>query len=254
MGTMSEAVSYERKSEGQRGVGMELIDQISIEKGATVLDLGCGTGYLTKVLSERVGPQGKVVAVDPDGERLKIAREKYSASNIEYIQADDKTFPPDQYDIIFCNTVIHWIHDKEALYKHVHNNLRPGGQFAFSTPDGSLPVPKIGQKLFDKLLGPNFLIWMLQEKEIYLSASDYEILASRTGLELSTLQTRNINMAWKSLDDYIDAMHGWFQGEFDPSQFDKDELEEFKIKYGDGPVVQEQPIVQLYIVLTKPLV
>lgn len=60
-------------------------------------------------------------------------------------------------------------------------------------------------------------------------------------------------MAWKSLDDYIDAMYGWFQGEFDPSDFDKDALEKFKTEYGGGPVVQEQPIVQLYIVLTKPL-
>ena len=57
-----------------------------------------------------------VVAVDPDGERLKIAREKYSASNIEYTQADDKTFPPGQCDLIFSNIVIHWISDKKALF------------------------------------------------------------------------------------------------------------------------------------------
>ena len=46
-----------------------------MKKGATVLNLGCGTGYFTKVLSEQlqVGPEGKVVAVDSDGERLKIA-------------------------------------------------------------------------------------------------------------------------------------------------------------------------------------
>ena len=235
---------------------MELMDQITVHKGATVLDLGCGTGYLTKVLAQRVGPEGKVVAVDPDGERLTIAREKYSASNIEYIQADDKVFPEDQYDIIFCNTVIHWIHDKEALYKRVYKNLRPGGQFAFSTPDGFLPVPEIGKKLFDKLLGPNFLIWMLQEKEVYLSANDYRTLAFKSGLEITSLLTRNINMTWKNLDDYIDAMYGWFQGEFDPNQFDKDTLEKLKKEYGNGPVVQEQPIVQLYniIVLTKPSV
>ena len=96
----SEAASYERNSEVQRRLGIQLIDQISIEKGAIVLDLGCGTGYLTKLLSERVGPEGKVVAVDPDGERLKIAREKYSSPNIEYIQADDKTFSPGQYYVI----------------------------------------------------------------------------------------------------------------------------------------------------------
>ena len=52
----------------------------------------------------------------------------------------------------------------------------------------------------------------------------------------------------------LDAMHGWFQGEFDPSQFDKDTLEELKNEYGDGPVVQEQPTVQLYIELNKPLI
>ena len=87
-----------------------------------------------------------MVAVDPDGERLKIAREEHSASNIDYIQADDKTFPPGQYDVVFCNTVIHWISDKEALMKQVHQNLRPGGRFAFTTTNGVLSVPEIGKK------------------------------------------------------------------------------------------------------------
>ena len=93
-----------------------MINELTLETGSSVLDLGCGTGYLTKVLSERVGPEGKVVAVDPDGERLKIAREKYSAQNVEYIQADDKTFPSGQYDLIFSNIVIHWISDKKGLF------------------------------------------------------------------------------------------------------------------------------------------
>ena len=84
---------------------------------------------------------------------------------------------------------------------------------------------------------------MLQEKEVYLSANHYEKLACRTDLQVSILRKRNIDMVWKSLDDYIDAMYGWF----DPSQFDKEALEELKIEYGNGPVVQKQPIVQMYI-------
>ena len=56
-------------------------------------------GWKVSVLSERVGQEGKVVAVDLDGERLKIARERYSASNIEYIEADDKTFPPNIFTL-----------------------------------------------------------------------------------------------------------------------------------------------------------
>ena len=74
----TQAASYHKGSKTQQGIGMRMIDVLNVEKGATVLDLGCGTGYLTKVLSEQVRPEGKVVAVDPDGERLKIAREPLS--------------------------------------------------------------------------------------------------------------------------------------------------------------------------------
>ena len=130
---------------------IRMIDMLSLRKGSTVLDLGCGTGYLTKLLSERVGPEGKVVAIDPDGERLKIASEKHSAPNIDYIQADDQTFPSGQYDVIFSNIVIHWISDK-CYFRRVYDNLTPGGFFAFTTANGHLQIPEIGQKLFDTLV------------------------------------------------------------------------------------------------------
>ena len=57
-----------------------MIDLVHPKVNSTVLDLGCGTGNLTCILAERVGPGGKVIGVDPDKERLHVAREKYSAS------------------------------------------------------------------------------------------------------------------------------------------------------------------------------
>ena len=228
-----------------------MIDMLVVKKGSTILDLGCGIGNLTKRLSERVGPEGKVVAVDPDGDRLRIARERYSASNVEYIQADDKTFPAGQYDVIFSNAVIHWISDKEALYRRVYENLRPNGQFAFTTPDGFFPIPAIGEKLFDKLVCPGFLYQMFHEKMILLNANEYEGLASATGFAEVFTTTRDIHVEWENLDSYIAAMHGWFQGEFDPTQFNKDDLKELKEEHGDGPVLLPEPHRRLYIILTK---
>ena len=247
----SQAASYEQKSEGQRNGGLDLIDMLAVENGSKVLDLGCGTGYLTKVLSERVGPEGKVVAVDPDGERLKIAREMYSASNIEYIQADDKTLPSGQYDLIFSNAVIHWISDKEGLHKRVYNNLCAGGCFAFTTPDGFFPNPEVGIKLFDELVRPNFLHQMFHEKMILLNSGEYKEIAAATDFKRISSSVKSIDLQWNNLDSYVDSMYGWFQGEFDPKQFDKDKLGEIKRQFGDGPVVSPEPHRRLYVILTK---
>ena len=174
----AQAASYQTGSETQQEIGLKMIDMLNVEKGATVLDLGYGTGYLTKVLSERVGPDGKVVAVDPDGERLKIAKEKYFAQNIEYIQTDDKTFPPGHYDFIFSNIMIHWISDEKTILKQVYQNLRPKGHFAFTTANGHLPIPEIGKMLFNQLVGPDFLDWMVNKKMIFWDESKYINLAS----------------------------------------------------------------------------
>ena len=246
-----QAFSYEHGSSIQKKVGTELIAQLDIEKGATILDLGCGTGYLTKVLSERVGPEGKVVAVDPDGERLKIARENHSASNITYIQADDQTFPPGQYDLIFCNIVIHWIKDKESLLKRVYETLHSQGSFVFTTSDGIYPVPEIGVKVFDLLIRPGFLQQTLQMKMSFLTESQYRSLAFKTGFKNISMTTMPEYLTWRHLDDYIDSMHGWFQGEFDPSQFDQEALQEIKREYGVGPVIQSKPIKTIYAILKK---
>ena len=48
------------------------------------------------MLFDRVGPEGRIIAVDPDKERLQIARESYSASNTEYILRQMTTFPEGQ--------------------------------------------------------------------------------------------------------------------------------------------------------------
>ncbi len=248
-----EAASYAKRSGLQQCIGTKLMQMVKIEKGATVLDLGCGTGYLTKVLSERVGPEGKVVAIDPDRERLKLARENHSSHNIEYIQADDQSFPPGQYDLVFANQVIHWIPDQKAVLKRVYANLKPDGHFIFST-DVEKSDEEHGEvyQLMDKLLGSGVFYKILSSAMKYLSVDEYNILISECGYSKTETETETRETVWETLDDVIDTAKGWLQGAVDFANIDEDVIrrirEECEQKHGPALTMTR---TYLYVVLTK---
>ena len=60
MENFREAETYDRTSANQREDGMNLISLLPIQMGNRILDLGCGTGYLSKVLANKIGADGKV--------------------------------------------------------------------------------------------------------------------------------------------------------------------------------------------------
>ena len=134
----------------------ELLDMLNVPDGGLVLDLGCGTGHLATVLSHLVGPHGKVVAVDPDADRIALAKKKNARPNIEYLVADDQSFPGKGYDLIISNQVIHWIKDKKSVLSRTYNKLAPGGSFGFVTYGSTLVLPEAISEGFRVLVGPDF--------------------------------------------------------------------------------------------------
>ena len=62
---------------------------------------------LSSVLAERVGPEGRVVGVDPNTKRLEIADQKYGhIDNLQFTIGNSENFPSAAYDVIFANQVI----------------------------------------------------------------------------------------------------------------------------------------------------
>ena len=107
---------------------------VSPQAGDAILDLGCGTGELSAYLADLVGPEGKVVGVDPDKERLRVAQKTHGqVKNLSFVEGSASNFPgigSESYDIIFSNYVIHWIPDKEEVFKNLFESLKDGGKMA----------------------------------------------------------------------------------------------------------------------------
>ena len=113
----------------QRVVGEKFIQtDVCPQAGDAILDLGCGTGELSAYLAELVGPEGKVVAVDPDKERILLAQQSFGeVKNLSFVEGSASNFPgigSQSYDIVFSNQVIHWIPDKEEVFKNVLKSLK----------------------------------------------------------------------------------------------------------------------------------
>src|SRR5438874_6834442 len=99
----------EREKEEQPN---QLLDALHVKPGDVVADIGAGSGYFTFRLAERVGPKGKVLAVDIQKEMLALIGERMKArklTNIELIEGTetDPKLPANAVDLILLVDVYH---------------------------------------------------------------------------------------------------------------------------------------------------
>ena len=127
-------------------------------EGASVLDLGCGSGRDVYIASQLVGKNGKVVGVDMTDEQLEVANkhldyhaEKVGYDNVKFEKGflenlADLKLPKESFDVIISNCVINLCADKEAVLKECLNLLKPGGELYFSDVYANRRVPKALQE------------------------------------------------------------------------------------------------------------
>ncbi|PKM36413.1 MAG: malonyl-[acyl-carrier protein] O-methyltransferase BioC [Gammaproteobacteria bacterium HGW-Gammaproteobacteria-10] len=128
--------SYDRVAGLQRQVGWSLLQQAAQEKlSGVVVDLGCGTGFLTQALlnAENIA---LIVALDIALPMLKAAREKLGDEDRLHYICGDAESPPlntNSVDTVVSNLALQWCRDLTSVFSGLHGILKPGGELAFST-------------------------------------------------------------------------------------------------------------------------
>jgi trans-aconitate 2-methyltransferase len=123
------AKAYDRLAAPQEAWARETLARMPLDGGETVLDAGCGSGRVTKLLAERL-PRGRVIGVDGSESMIVEARRNLAdlGDRVELIQSDLLELElSENVDAVFSNAVFHWIFDHEALFRRLHGVLEPGG-------------------------------------------------------------------------------------------------------------------------------
>ena len=123
-----DAVTYDRVAEVQEEWGREVLARLDLRGDETVLDAGCGSGRVTKLLLERL-PEGRVIGVDAAPSMIAKAREAIGRDErVELEVRDLLDLELDRdVDAIFSNATFHWILDHNRLFARLFAALRPGG-------------------------------------------------------------------------------------------------------------------------------
>jgi precorrin-6B methylase 2 len=141
----------EREKEEQPN---QLLDALKLKPGDVVADIGAGSGYFTFRIADRVGPKGKVLAVDIQPEMLAIIRQKMKArqlSNIEPILGTETEpkLPAGAVDLILMVDVYHEFAYPWEMTQALVRSLKPDGRLVFV--EYRLEDPKVLIKLVHKM-------------------------------------------------------------------------------------------------------
>ena len=126
------ADAYHRVSGPQVAMAQAVLDRLQLTGDETVLDAGCGSGRVTRLLLERL-PRGRVIAVDSSPEMLARARAELDPARVDIREADLANLrlaPGERVDTVFSNAVFHWVADHDALFASLAAGLVPGGRLS----------------------------------------------------------------------------------------------------------------------------
>ncbi len=132
----------------------KLLDALKLKPGEIIADVGAGSGYYTFRMAGRVGPKGKVLAVDIQREMLDLIRKRMKetkAANVEPIlgTVTDPKLPAAGVDLILLVDVYHEFSHPYEMTEAMVKALKPGGRLVFV--EYRLEDPAVPIKLVHKM-------------------------------------------------------------------------------------------------------
>ena len=125
------AETYDRHARPQQALALSVLSMLPEMYPEQILELGAGTGQLTRLLIERF-PEVPVDAVDLAEKMIQHSRERFTRyPHVNWVVGDALTWrSEDSYPLIVSSSALHWADDFRSVCKNIYRNLEPEGVFA----------------------------------------------------------------------------------------------------------------------------
>lgn len=170
---------YDDKHSFVSKYGEGVLAILAASSGEKILDLGCGTGDLTNLISKT---GANVVGIDSSATMIDAAKSKFPHIEFSVKNALDFEFNT-KFDAIFSNAVLHWVLDAKTALEQINKNLKVGGRFVaeFGGADNVNSIVKAIRKV---LLNRGFKDNSERPVWFFPSLSEYVNLAESCGFKV----------------------------------------------------------------------
>lgn len=206
-GKASEIFCYDSiENDGRSSYALLVDDVAAAEEAHTIVDLGCGDGYLLALLAQRF-PKAELIGIDMSPEELELARRRNSFGTVRLVAGRAEALPLAQgsVDAIVCHMALMLFDDARAVVGELARVLRPGGLFAAAL--GPAPGDSELAKTFWALVREHESAANLPRLEI----GDAATFSQATLLELFTssgweTRTEDLRLRFDGTDEQILAV------------------------------------------------
>lgn len=174
------AAEYHRLSAPQFQWGQRVLAELRLRGDECLLDAGCGTGKLTRILLQNL-PRGRVVGLDVSRNMVLHAQQNLLpdfGDRVRFVAADLVALPfRNCFDGVFSTASFHWVLDHNVLFRNLYEALRPGG-WVHAQCGGGPNLVRLRQRVRALSQTADFSNWLGKYPEPWFF-SDAEGAASR---------------------------------------------------------------------------
>lgn len=201
---------YDRYAAERRQPFYDLLALVPPRPGRRVVDLGCGTGELTKVLHERTGARS---TLGLDRSRAMLERSAaFAGAGLTFAARDigelGASGEDGGVDLLFSNAALQWLDDHEALLARLAATLAPGGELAVQMPANHdhashLVAAEVARE-------PPFVAWFPEgpRRSPVLSPSTYATWLHRLGFQEQHVRLQVYGHVLPGRDDVVEWVKG----------------------------------------------
>jgi malonyl-CoA O-methyltransferase len=200
------AASYDREAAVQRLMARELLARAgeAVSRARCILEVGCGTGYLTALLRQ-ANPEARLVAVDLDAALLTRARQRLGPHpRVAWVAADGETLARGSFDLIISNAAFQWFTRPQDSLPGYWRALSPGGRVAFATL-GPRTFQELGASLLRAARTLNRAAPEIAAAA-FLAPESWAALLSRSGFSQVDLAHRLLAVTFPTVRQFLKSL------------------------------------------------